>query len=104
MQLEEFIKTSIEQIFRGVKAPHGVVQEQGGSIDGDYTSTLEFDVAVTATEEKKSKKNAGVSAWGIGVAGEGSNEHTNSSVSRIKFSINVNLPNTAPDSPRVAAY
>ena len=52
-------------------------------------------LAVTATEEKKSKKERRqIAVAGVRVGLDNENELTNSVVSRIKFAIEVVLPNT----------
>jgi hypothetical protein len=54
---------------------------------------VEFDVAVTAGETKKSGGGAGISVVGLGGGGAHSTtEGQSSNVSRIKFSVPLTLP------------
>ncbi|RKY04210.1 MAG: hypothetical protein DRP56_10340 [Planctomycetota bacterium] len=66
----------------------------------DYRKTVEYDVAVTAVEGTEAGAKAGISVWSIGAGGNVKTESTNTTVSRIKFSISLELPkgSQAPES------
>jgi hypothetical protein len=112
MQLDEFVKTSLEQLVSGVRQAQQAVAGMGAAINpsvrssppgrmhsnGTVIQDVAFDVAVTTSETGGSKAGlrVGWAAVGAGVEGKSSNEH--SEVSRIKFVIPVGLP--APETPR----
>jgi hypothetical protein len=105
MNLEDFVKESLAQIFRGVKGAAAVALATGAAIDprqyGTVTRTddvgrtiqnIAFDVAVTVTETDDVK--GGISVMGIGV--KGTTSELSSTVSRIKFRVPVTLPTSPP--------
>ena len=55
---------------------------------------IEFDVAVTAVEATGTEGKAGISVWSIGANMSGKTDKSNSTVSRVKFSVPVGLPYT----------
>jgi hypothetical protein len=101
MNLEDFVKESLGQIFRGVQGAASVAKATGATIDprqygvpgttddfGRNIQSIMFDVAVTVTETGDVK--GGISVMGIGVKGAAS--ELSSTVSRIKFNVPVVLP------------
>jgi hypothetical protein len=94
MELDEFVRRTIEQVISGVGEACKHAKANGAEISGDSLTPIEFDVAVTTTEGSESKANAGIKVAWIGIGGEGKSEVTSSSVSRIKFSVLVGLPTT----------
>jgi hypothetical protein len=81
-----------------VKASHDHVAEKGGNVAWTTNhSVIEFDVAVTTTEAGETKKGGGIFVGGVGIGAQGTKGMTNSSVSRVKFSISVTLPQTPQD-------
>ena len=54
---------------------------------------IEFDVAVTTTEGTETKGGIGVFVVAVGLGSQGKSDATNSSSSRIKFSVPIFLPN-----------
>jgi hypothetical protein len=112
MNLEDFIKESLAQIFRSVHAMSAVAKETGAEIAprqyaasgivvndvGRPVEMIDFDVAVTATDTGEVK--GGIAVMGLGV--KGGQSELNSTVSRIKFRIPVTLPSFAPsDAQRI---
>lgn len=93
MELQQFITESLKQIMTGISK----AQEDDantGTINAYNTSMLpikeiEFDVAVTVNEEQGTNGGIGIFAGAIGVGAKGQSLSSNSSVSRIKFSIPV---------------
>ncbi|MBA2368446.1 MAG: hypothetical protein H0V82_05415 [Candidatus Protochlamydia sp.] len=55
-------------------------------------SDIEFDFALTVSEGKSCKGGGGLSVMGLSIGGKGGSDQTNSSVSRIKFSIPISYP------------
>lgn len=62
------------------------------SIQGQLVQSVEFDVAVTATEGTGSKGGIGVVAGVFALGSQGQSSAETSAVSRIKFSVPVTLP------------
>src|SRR5206468_4316360 len=106
MNLKEFVADTLKQIIDGVVEAQAYGKEKDARVNplhlpvrdvkGDVHSVLfrqdiphpvEFDVAVTASDEKQTKAGVGViiAAWTLGASGQSrsGNEH----VSRIKFII-----------------
>jgi hypothetical protein len=111
MKLQDFISGTLKELMDGVKNaqkyaavsggainPKGLVylKESSGVVQHRETSRIgqeiEFDIEVTASEEKKTKGGAGVliSIVGLGVQGQSGAE--NRSVNRIKFKVPVIFP------------
>jgi len=62
------------------------------SIQGQLVQTVEFDVAVTATEGTDTKGGIGVVAGVFALGSQGQSSEEISAVSRIKFSVPITLP------------
>jgi hypothetical protein len=105
MKLEKFITETINQIISGISKTHEQAKKHGATINPRLASsegsrivprspihTVEFDVAVTTKEGKGTKGGFGVFVGPIGAGSQGKSESSNSSVSRIKFSIPVVFP------------
>lgn len=114
MDLKEFVAETLKQIFDGVTAAQEDVKSSGGKINpnvvprnlakistphmvvrdgkGTPATNIDFDVALTITDSSGKKGKAGLSVWGQGAGMEGSSQTINSTVSRVKFSVNVALP------------
>jgi len=107
--LQDFISETLVQITEGVKAAQTKIAVSGAMINpkemamdnsvpywrgekaGNYLvgQTIEFDIAVVASEEKNIKGGMGI----VSVLGyEANKENASSSVSRIKFSVPIFLP------------
>ena len=112
MKLEDFISETLKQIINGVSTAQPHYSERGGTVNsrnlgyrkiegtqlfdkntGQITQIIEFDVAVSTSEGTGSKGGVGVFVGPVSLGSQGSSEATNSSHSRIKFSVPVNLPN-----------
>lgn len=114
MDLKEFVSETLKQIFDGVTTAQESVKSLGGKINPDVfctnvdrvttpmlkvregggrpVSQIVFDVALTITDTSGKAGKAGLVVWGVGAGVEGSSQTTNSTVSRVKFSVNVELP------------
>jgi len=111
MQLEDFVAETLKQIVNGVEVARAHAKEHGAEVNpvdlglrdkekmalrnrrtGALIKEVEFDVAVTVTEGKKTKGGIGVFAAGIGVGAQGQSDAAKSSLSRIKFSVPLMLP------------
>jgi len=108
MDLETFIAETLRQLIAGVKKAQESTQVLGGNINPDVPwptfsalaaneiQKVEFDVAVTATEGSEKKAGIGVVMAMFGAGGHASSNTTNTSVSRIRFTVPVILPAGAP--------
>lgn len=118
MNLQEFVTQALIQIAAGVREADKELQTSGAVVNplyvtsvrqdksniygymGDQTNSrravhyVEFDVAVTAIEGKESKGGIGIMVGFIGLGSQGSSEESNTSVSRIKFTVPIALPNS----------
>ncbi len=85
MQLDEFITTTLTNIAKGIEAANKASKHVFWiTTDSKSASSfVEFDVAVTSTDEKKGK--AGINVWAIGL--RGSKAKKNQHVNRLKFKI-----------------
>lgn len=104
MDLETFIAETLRQILAGVKKAQHSTESLDAKINpylpfGDYNSIvknqiqkIEFDVAVTVTEGSEKKGGAGVAIAMFGVGGQATANTTNTSMSRIGFTVPVMLP------------
>ncbi len=112
MELKDFVSETLKQILEGVKTAQGYTKETGGKIvpagmgqtasnthpqiyakNGEFVQMIEFDVAVTTTEEDKAKGGVGVFVGAFGVGVQGENGIQNSAINRIQFKVPIVLPN-----------
>ena len=98
MELEEFVKTSLIQIMRGVKtAQHewavdmhggGVINPSFGDADlPNRVQEVKFDVAVTTSSRNEVGGGGGIKVWAADLSGKATHNSENSSVSRIAFTV-----------------
>lgn len=108
MDLRNFIAETLTQIIGGITDAQKNMMEFQKDKESEYTapyvnpnpssdnhkklSDVDFDVAVTVSEGKSVEGSGGLSVMGVSLGGKGGSEQTNSSVSRIKFSIPVSYP------------
>ena len=94
MELKEFITETIKQITDGMLDGSAYVQEKSGSSEGvrkQYTK-VNFDIAITTTDEDKSNVGGKVSVIQVFHAGASSESaNTTSNQSRIQFEIFLNV-------------
>lgn len=112
MELKDFVAESIKQIIDGVNDASGHAKANGAVVNpqrwgwnsnvqvkydqktGAAIETIEFDVAVTASEGAATKGGIGVFMGAVNLGSQGESENSNSSVSRLKFSVPIVLPVT----------
>ena len=114
MKIHDFITESLKEIAEGVtqaQAKANAIVNPGGLDEVDQTApgrsdkflvanktmgrlaqVVDFDLAVTVSEESTSESGAGLMVVGMGLGIKGKKNISTSSVSRIKFSIPVVLP------------
>jgi hypothetical protein len=111
MNLQEFVAESLSQIILGVKQAQSSVASTGAQVAplmrttidkdsigqaegnaGQPVYTVDFDIAVMATEGKGTKGGIGVVVGSIGLGSQGQSESKNSHESRIRFKVPLLLP------------
>ncbi|MES1934414.1 hypothetical protein T35B1_17506 [Salinisphaera shabanensis T35B1] len=116
MELEQFISTTLVQIANGIQSAadqlHGtraIVNPRNVSTAGakgeqiygylnvrkkffKVVQRIDFDVAVTAAEGSEANGGIGIRVGSIGVGATGKSENSNTTVSRIRFSVPMVLP------------
>lgn len=117
MQLDKFISNSLKSIIKGIKESQDFAVENGARINpyvGNWdvekqlttyyknqdgaraVSKIEFDIAVTTTSSQETGGEGGINVYSLKIGGKLSDKEIKESVSRIKFNLNVVLPNTEP--------
>jgi hypothetical protein len=104
MELEEFIRSSVLQIMRGIEtaqkewktevAGAGVISPSWDGPD-DFVNRLQevkFDVAVTVAAKTESGGGGGIKVVALDLSGKVSHSTENNTVSRISFSIPILPP------------
>lgn len=116
MELQDFISGTLVQIARGIELAAAQLKDSKALVNPRNVATasvksehvygylntekryfkvvqkIDFDVAVTAEKGRETKSGLGISVGSISVGTHGKSESTNSSVSRIRFSIPMVLP------------
>jgi len=110
MELKDFISESLIQIIDGVATAQEHAEEKGAEVAPKLQATtgprdtfrthftehpvqtVEFDVAVTASEVDKAEGTIGILVASLGVGVKGSEERQTTELSRIKFSVPIGLP------------
>ena len=102
MELEEFVARTLEQLVQGVRKAQQKVLSLGAAINPsseihsggaiNEPRRIDFDVAVTASEEDSAGGTAKFSIKVLSLEGGAGATTSNSTVSRIKFNIPVQLP------------
>ncbi|NDF12506.1 MAG: hypothetical protein EB060_06830 [Proteobacteria bacterium] len=108
LEIKNFISETIIGITEGIAeaskhisttAPEYKVNIPGVSISYDMNlCNVDFDIAVTASDELSAGAGAKISVVGIKVGGDAESATKNSSISRIKFTVPLGLPKEIPDS------
>jgi hypothetical protein len=110
MNLDTFITESLKAIIKGVKETQDFAHQNKASINPqlagwDMNKTyatkddlravtpIDFDIAVTASNENESGGNAGINVLSFSLGGKLSDKKLTETVSRLKFTVNVALPN-----------
>ena len=117
MELDKFITETLNAVVKGVKNSQDFAKENGARInphvgkwDLDRTkftffgkeegartiSSIEFDVAISSSNEQENGVKGGINVMSVNFGGNLSDKDSKETVSRIKFSVNVVLPNVIP--------
>lgn len=113
MELKDFVSQTLTHIFEGVHNAQKAASDHGGKVNPNFWTIskstfigttgesggrdqpilmIEFDVAISASDETQSKGGLGIFVGSIGIGGQGSSNSANSQLSRIKFSVPIALP------------
>ena len=109
MELREFIKNSLLDILGGIQDAANAVHQNGGlgavnPVDKAQifkTQKVEFDIAVTASNEQAKGAEGGIKVYGLTLGANGKQSEADSSVSRLKFEIPIALPAQVIEEPPV---
>lgn len=106
MELKEFIASTLGEIQEGVQKAinetskndvAGVINPHWGKVSNLNSSLIQqinFDIAVTVSDEEKAGVNGGIKVVGLSIGGEDTAISKASRVSRIQFSIPIIPPIT----------
>jgi hypothetical protein len=111
VKLKDFVTETLKEIFDGVVDAQEYCSRtgSGGEVasgtryktrDGTAAQSIEFDVAVTTTEGTETKGGIGVFVGPVGLGSQGKSDASNTSVSRIKFSVPVVFPHKSQSPTR----
>lgn len=111
MKLEEFVTEAINEIISGISNSQTFAKTKNAIVNPSLKKTkktlstgeketikrppghiVEFDIAVTTTQGKGTQGGLGVFVGSIGAGTKGHSESSNSTVSRIKFTVPVVFP------------
>ena len=111
MKLNEFVAETLKEIIDGIVEAQKYYSAKGGTVNsanisystvegtqivdrhsGQLGQMIEFDVAVTTMEGTETKGGIGVFVGAMGLGSQGKSDASNTSVSRIKFSVPILLP------------
>lgn len=106
MELKDFVRQTLLDIFEAVQEAGNVVSQDGNrrgaivpmwgglSHASNHEQTIKFDVAVTASEGTKDQVRGGIKVWGMELGARASHQDQTREVSRVSFSVPVALPAT----------
>ena len=115
MKLDAFITETLNSIIKGVKDSREFAKDNEARVNphiGEWdknkqittyfkdedgiraVSNIDFDIAVTTTNEKETGGHGGINVLSIKVGANLKDTDLKETVSRIRFSVNVALPNT----------
>jgi hypothetical protein len=111
MDLRDFVDETLKQIIDGVRSAQKYGADCGARVNPknlmlkgsegahlmdrkteEIAQQIEFDVAVTALEGKQTKGGIGVVVGPVALGSQGKSDASNTTVSRIRFSVPLLLP------------
>lgn len=105
MDLKEFVKETLAEIVEAVDESSKDASREIYLRNTGDTRTIEFDIAVSAESTDAKNGKAGIRVLQFAEAGgDISKETKNSTVSRIKFGVNVSTSTKAEDARSMASY
>jgi len=105
MELKEFVKNVLKDLVEAVEESRVTSSRDMHLGSGKENRTVEFDIAVTVEDATTSTGRAGIKVFQI-IEGGGdvSKEYKNSSVSRVKFGVEVSSITKVESAQRNAQY
>ncbi len=104
MNLHEFIEQSLTEILTGICGAQktiGMANGQLGAINpiwndtadlADHVQIVNFDVAVTASDQNSTGANGGIKVMALNFGGKVENQELNQTVSRVSFAVPIVPP------------
>jgi hypothetical protein len=103
MNLQVFVEETLKQLIAAVKNSQKfakdnnarVIPDNAGTehaLSGHPVNNVEFDVAITVTEESETKGGLGVAIATFAIGSTGQTSNANSTISRIKFTLPIGWP------------
>jgi hypothetical protein len=94
MELDEFVRKTIEQVISGVGQAGKFAEAHDAAIIKG-TTNVKFNVAMTVAKGSEANAGGGISIAGVNVGAKGKTDSTDSTVSRVEFEVRVTLPGKA---------
>src|SRR3989344_7010033 len=105
MELKEFVKNVLKDLVEAVEESRVGSARDMHLGSGKENRTVEFDIAVTVEDGTASSGKAGIKVFQIiEGGGEVSKEYKNSSVSRVKFGVEISSTTKAEDAQMDAQF
>jgi len=105
MELKEFVKNVLQDLVQAVEETRINSARDMHLGSGKENRTVEFDIAVTVEDATASSGKAGIKVFQIlEGGGDISKEYKNSSVSRVKFGVEISSVTKAENAQRNAQY
>lgn len=113
MELDQFISQTIKSVIKGIKDSQEFALTNGArlnpyvdnmDLDKHHVSTIrgeegyskvyniDFDIAVTTSSSNEKGGEAGINVYSLKLGGKSTDTEKNESLSRIKFSLDIDLP------------
>jgi len=106
VNLDDFVRETLLAIIRGVRQAQEKAPEHGATINpvphrgavhsaiagGTEMQSVEFDVAVSASEGTQTEGGIAVAAAILAVGSMGLSKHESGSLSRVRFTVPIGLP------------
>ena len=118
MELDKFITETLNSVITGIKGSQEFAKENGARINPHIRfyegvnkqpyafygkeegaraiSTIDFDIAVSTSNAQESGVKGGINVMSVNIGGNSSDKDSKETISRIKFTVNVILPNVEP--------
>lgn len=96
LELKTFISESIKDIFDGVIEAQEYAKLRGGNVnvyDQDCIRKIDYDVAISTSSSKSGQAKGGAKIFIAEASIDGNIKKEDSSLTRMKFSILVKMPN-----------
>ena len=109
MELDDFITKTINSIIKGVKDSQEYAKTQRAVVNPALKDNFEshhrkltnvdFEIAITASNEKEKGVSGGISVMSLGAGGKSSNKNIENSTSKVRFELAIGLPLSNYDMP-----